>query len=638
MRFNAFLGCALMAASVEAFYISGVMHASHEKGKAIGIKVNSLTSIQNIMPYEWYSLPFCSPGDEDKMLFATKSQNLGEVLFGDKIEISLYSVKMREDMTCVAMCERTYDESKMRQFRNRIEQKYRGNMILDGLPVAEEPTTDRQVTQAAVQIGFPLGVPRAVTQKGQTLLNNHLAFTVYYNKHETQDVMAAQAEAAEERYRIVGFQVSPYSVDHEEAPCTEKFTPEGAKQLSANDGKPSTKVTWSYSVKWVEDPKVTWSTRWDVYLRSSPIESRIHWFAIINSLLVVILLSVIVAIILLRALHKDFNRYNDYENEEEQQEETGWKLVHTEVFRKPPHALWLCVYVGTGAQLLGMSVVTLVFALLGFLSPANRGALMSALIFLFVLLGSHAGYTSARMLKMFDMREWRHIFVVGLFFPGQMVFIWFCLNLVLWSQNSASAVPFKTVLTIMALWLGVSLVLVLLGAVVGFKASKIEPICKVNKVPRTLPPQPWYLRAPQCMLLPGVLPFGAAFIESVFILSSVWQGRVYYVFGFLALVFLILIVTCAEATIAMIYFQLTREDYNWWWRSFLTSGSYGVWLYIYCIFYYFTALHIPSFVSSVLYFGYMFMVSYFFFVLTGFIGFAAAAMFVYMIYSAIKID
>ena len=130
------------------------------------------------------------------------------------------------------------------------------------------------------------------------------------------------------------------------------------------------------------------------------------------------------------------------------------------------------------------------------------------------------------------------------------------------------------------------------------------------------------------MLLPGVLPFGAAFIESVFILSSVWQGmffvltwttaphvhthlstgRVYYVFGFLALVFVILIVTCAEATIVMIYFQLTREDYNWWWRSFLTSGSYGVWLYLYCIFYYFTALDIQNFASSVLYFGYMFMV------------------------------
>jgi len=296
------------------------------------------------------------------------------------------------------------------------------------------------------------------------------------------------------------------------------------------------------------------------------------------------------------------------------------------------------VYVGTGAQLLGMAVCTLVFALFGFLSPANRGALLSALIFLFVLLGSYAGFTSSRLLKLFNLRDWRNIFLTGLYFPGQMFGTWFVLNLLMWGNGSASAVPFTTILTLMALWLGVSLVLVLLGAVVGFKRATIEVPCKVNLVPRTIPPQPWYLRAPQSVLLPGILPFGAAFIESVFILSSIWQGRVYYVFGFLALVFLILIVTCAEATVVMVYFQLIREDYCWWWRSFFTSGSYGLWLYTYCIFYYATALHIPNFWASVLYFGYMGMASYFFFVLTGTIGFAASFFFVHKIYSSIKVD
>ena len=414
--------CLALCATVEAFYISGVMHNAYEKGKAIGIKVNSLTSVQNIMPYEWYSVPFCAPEEKDRLTYSQKSQNLGEVLFGDKIEISLYSVKMREDMTCVAMCDREYAEKDMRQFRNRIEQRYRGNMILDGLPVAEEPSNERQATQSAVQVGFPLGVPRSMTPKAQTLLNNHLAFTVSYHKaasSNSETTASGDGESAPvEMYRIVGFLVTPLSIDHEDLACNDKFTPEGGKPLSANNEKETTKVTWSYSVKWVEDTKVTWSTRWDVYLRSSPIESRIHWFAIINSLLVVIFLSVIVAVILLRALHKDFNRYNDADNMDEQQEETGWKMVHTEVFRTPPYALWLCVYVGTGAQLLGMSVSTLLFALLGFLSPANRGALMSALIFLFVLLGAHAGYTSARMLKMFDMRKWQHIFVVGMWGKG----------------------------------------------------------------------------------------------------------------------------------------------------------------------------------------------------------------------------
>ena len=48
------------------------------------------------------------------------------------------------------------------------------------------------------------------------------------------------------------------------------------------------------------------------------------------------------------------------------------------------------------------------------------------------------------------------------------------------------------------------------------------------------------------VLVGGVLPFGAVFIELFFILSSVWLHQYYYVFGFLLIVFLILLVTCGE--------------------------------------------------------------------------------------------
>lgn len=41
----------------------------------------------------------------------------------------------------------------------------------------------------------------------------------------------------------------------------------------------------------------------------------------------------------------------------------------------------------------------LVLACLGFLSPANRGALMTCAVVLWVLLGTPAGYVSARMYK-----------------------------------------------------------------------------------------------------------------------------------------------------------------------------------------------------------------------------------------------
>lgn len=42
---------------------------------------------------------------------------------------------------------------------------------------------------------------------------------------------------------------------------------------------------------------------------------------------------------------------------------------------------------------------SVVLACLGFLSPANRGALMTCAVVLWVLLGTPAGYVSARLYK-----------------------------------------------------------------------------------------------------------------------------------------------------------------------------------------------------------------------------------------------
>jgi len=136
----------------------------------------------------------------------------------------------------------------------------------------------------------------------------------------------------------------------------------------------------------------------------------------------------------------------------------------------------------------------------------------------------------------------------------------------------------------------------------------------------------------------GILPFGAVFIELFFILSSIWQHQFYYMFGFLFLVFLILIVTCAEITIVLCYFQLCSEDYHWWWRSYLTSGSSAIYLFLYAIFYFFTKLEITSPVSILLYFGYTLIMAIIFFVLTGSIGFYSCYFFVRKIYGIIKVE
>jgi transmembrane 9 superfamily protein 2/4 len=69
-----------------------------------------------------------------------------------------------------------------------------------------------------------------------------------------------------------------------------------------------------------------------------------------------------------------------YLMQEDIQEDFGWKLVHGDVFRPPTAIMLLSVSVSAGTQILVMTLVALIFACLGFLSPANRGALMTAVL------------------------------------------------------------------------------------------------------------------------------------------------------------------------------------------------------------------------------------------------------------------
>jgi transmembrane 9 superfamily protein 2/4 len=146
----------------------------------------------------------------------------------------------------------------------------------------------------------------------------------------------------------------------------------------------------------------------------------------------------------------------------------------------------------------------------------------------------------------------------ALMFPGIVFLVFFVLDLLVWHQESSSAVPFGTLAALAFLWFGVSVPLVFVGSFYGFKKLAPEDPVRTNKVLRQVPVQPWYMHPAICCFIGGVLPFGAVFIELFFILTSVWLHQFYYLFGFLALVFVILCITCAEISIVLCYFQLCR--------------------------------------------------------------------------------
>jgi hypothetical protein len=60
-------------------------------------------------------------------------------------------------------------------------------------------------------------------------------------------------------------------------------------------------------VHWEKSP-VEWSSRWDLYMGMGDSQS-IHWFSILNSSMIVLFLTGMVALIMIRTLRSDLKRY-----------------------------------------------------------------------------------------------------------------------------------------------------------------------------------------------------------------------------------------------------------------------------------------------------------------------------------------
>ncbi|CAA6667025.1 unnamed protein product [Spirodela intermedia] len=369
-------------------------------------------------------------------------------------------------------------------------------------------------------------------------------------------------------------------------------------------------------------------------------EMEIHWFSIINSCVTVLLLTGFLATILMRVLRNDFIKYSHDEESAEDQEETGWKYIHGDVFRFPKQKSLFSAVLGSGTQLLALALFIFLLALVGVFYPYNRGAFFTALVLIYALTSGISGYTATSMYLQLEGTNWvRNLLLTGCLFCGPL-FLTFCfLNTVAIAYSATAALPFGTILVILLIWALVTLPLLVLGGVAA-KSNRVEfqAPCRTTKFPREIPPLPWYRGTAPQMAMAGFLPFSAIYIELYYIFASVWGHKIYTIYSILFIVFIILIIVTAFITVALTYFQLVVEDHNWWWRSVLCGGSTGVFILLYCFYYYHARSDMSGFMQTSFFFGYMTCISYGFFLMLGTVGFRASLLFVRHIYRSIKCE
>jgi len=689
-----------------AYYVPGTYPNEYSVGEQLNAHVNSLTSFETELPFEYYTMPFCKPVDGVQRI--ANSANPGTILQGLRIESSPYTFSMKVEERTKVVCQPKgsygpLSAAEAKEMKTKIDEHYRINMLLDNLPVTVYDLLD--TNQQFVRPGFELGFKK----DGKYYINNHLVFNILvYETHgeftaakkRYESTLAAEALEARRRlsaahstddeqqqqqqqlqngeqglgqtlgsgatsrkllqaagapapdadddgpfyYMVVGFEVSPCSIKRQAGQPIEEVACgyENENRFGPQEIGEGVDIVYTYDVHW-QPSQIKWASRWDAYLRMPG--GKVHWFSIMNSLLVVLVMATIVAMILFRTVRRDLAKYEQLVvegNSLDLKDEAGWKLVTGDVFRTPQKSRSLAVQVGSGVQIICTFVVTLGLATLGFLSPASRGALLTTTIVLFVCLAVLAGLASVYAWGVMERAYtgWPYVCAqVSIFYPGIVMSIFTVLNLIIYHTGTSGAVPLGMYASIVAVWFLISIPLTFAG---GFMALSLpiptNPV-KTNQIPRHIPPPSAGAHPTLLFFAAGILPFGTIFIELYFAMTSLWLGYFYYLFGFVFMIGVLTVLVTVEMSVLCTYVQLRAEDYLWWWQSFYRGGAVAVYIAVYALGFLLSSLStLAGAIPVLIYLSYMTILIVGVYLGLGTVGFAASYTFCKAIFASLKAD
>jgi len=533
--------------------------------------------------YGYFSLPFCAGPKES---ISHYHETLGEALQGTELEFSGLQIDFKSDIAKTEYCQIKLTAEQQKAFLYAVKNHYWYQMYLDELPI--------------------WGIVGEIDEKDHMsyYIWTHKKFEIGYNGDQVVDVNLT----SENRVKIL----------------------EGEK------------IPFTYEVVWKKS-NVLFEDRFDKYLDPNFFQHRIHWFSIFNSFMMVIFLVGLVTMILMRTLKKDYARYSKEEEMDDMErdlgDEYGWKQVHGDVFRPAASPLLFSALIGAGSQVAVVILFVILFAILGELYT-ERGSLLSTAIFVYAATSPVNGYFGGSLYARMGGKVWIKQMIVSAFLlPASVCGTAFFINFIAMYYHASRAIPFGTMVAVSCICLFVILPLTLVGTVLGRNlAGNPDYPCRINAVPRPIPEKKWFMEPFVIIALGGILPFGSIFIEMYFIFTSFWAYKIYYVYGFMLLVFLILLTVTICVTIVCTYFLLNAEDYRWQWTSFLSAGSTAGYVYFYSFYYFFFKTKMYGLFQTCFYFGYMALFSLGLGLMTGTLGYMGTSLFVRRIYSTVKID
>eukprot|EP00659_Diplonema_papillatum_P017447 gene17447-26817_t len=414
---TSYLLCALAAA-----WFASADEASHvyKDGEDVWVWANKIGPFNN--PLETYGffdvLPLCKPQST-----TPRKPSLGEALAGDELIKLDVDLKFKVDVDRATICTKKLTASEAKALESAVTDQYWYQLYIDDLP-----------TWAA------LGRD---TKEGGPMVYTHQRFSLGFNGNQ---IVIANLTAA-----------------------VKVPVPVGGGEL-----------TFTYSVEWHECA-VEFSQRFRRYLDERFFENKIHWVAVLNSLLMLFVLACFVMIVLLR-MRADCARYEKELDDEgvEFRDESGWKLIHREVFRVPPNHVLLCALVGTGYQLIVLCF-GLIFIAIASVVYADRGGLATYAVVTYAITSAVAGYASGKQFVQYAAagpaisKDWiKTMLYTACLLPFTVSAVLLFLNFVAHYYNSQQVIPVYTIFVMILIWFFVSLPLVVIGTLMGRHQKREE--------------------------------------------------------------------------------------------------------------------------------------------------------------------
>ena len=628
-------------ASLASVLFPGVSPQEYANKEEVIMYTDLVSSQRTQVPFEYYHLPVCAipQGAHGHRL----RKNLGTYLQGMRLMPAPFVITVGESHGCKPLCMVRMSDRQVKRIRESVQRNYRVHLSLDQLPVLMR-NKELNYAVRGYPIGFQAPLGFAGITKEEIYLYNHLDFTITYNNIGNGKV------------HIVGFDVQPVSFQHkmnDPTAISESGVVETCKdnhntgvvnhpstylKLSAGPSGEEPAVVYSYSVEWIETNQF-WTDRWDVYLLGIP-DDDIHYFAIANSLILIIVFGGLSLFKVLQTLWKDLQRYKIMPIIEEDDEAAGWTVIYGDVFRPPSTApILFSSLVGTGIQIGISGIASLLSFMSGVMNPMEKGNILTALLVSYPLSGFVGGYISGWLYRYCDGPAWKPVAqCTALGPPGCLLSLFFIQDLVLCLAGGATASPFSAIVSLMGLCLSCNTALVLLGTYIGFHSDKLKVPTAIHDVARAIPDQPFSNRLSFTASVGGIFPLCCCYEELNLAMNALWRHWFYFDVSFLMPTIVLVAIGCGMVSVLFCFRQFTDQDHRWWWKSFWNSASAGGYLFLYGIWHLWTHTGIDAMLPTVMYMLYMAMISLVFGLFCGAVGTLSAFCFTRALYATLRME